>query len=114
MVTVGPHQGQGALDGLIHPFLDFHHMVNNSVRCAAKAAEKAVERVNKAALEYTQPLAAEDASSAAATLPAAPVAADARGESPHANDDDSQVELICSGSRKVGPTRRRHPGHPSL
>ena len=78
-------------------------MVNNSVRCAAKAAEKAVERVNKAALEYTQPLAAEDASSAAAsTLPAAPVAVDARGESPRANDDGSQVELIYSGESDGG------------
>ena len=73
-------------------------MVNNSVRCAAKAAEKAVERVNKAALEYTQPLAAEDASSAAAsTLPAPPVTADARGKSPRANDGVFQVDLIYSG-----------------
>ena len=58
-------------------------MVNNSMRCAAKAAEKAAARVNAVALEDTQPLAADDASSAAAIiLSAAPVAVDARGESP--------------------------------
>ena len=63
-------------------------MVNNSMRCAAKAAEKAAARVKAAVLDDAQPLAAEDASSAAAaTLPAAPVVADARGESSRANDD---------------------------
>ena len=56
-------------------------MVNNFMRCAAKAAEKAAARVNPSVLDDAQPLAADDASSAAAaTLPAAPVAADARGE----------------------------------
>ena len=65
-------------------------MVNNSMRCVAKADEKAAARVNAAVLEDAQPLAADDASSAAAaTLPAAPVAADARGDSPRANDDDT-------------------------
>ena len=60
------------------------------MRCAAKAAEKAATRVNAAVLDDAQPLAADDASSAAAaTLPTAPVAADARGESPRANDDGS-------------------------
>ena len=73
-------------------------MVNNSMRCAAKAAEKAAARVNVASLDDAEPLAAGDASSAAAaTLPVAPGAADARGESPRANDDDSQVDLIYSG-----------------
>ena len=68
------------------------------MRCTAKADEKAAASVNAAALDDAQPLAADDASSAAAaTLPAAPVAADARGESPRANDDGSQVELIYSG-----------------
>ena len=85
------------------------------MRSAAKAAEKAAARVNAAALDNAQPLAADDASSAAAaTLPAAAVAADARGDSPRANVDVSQVELIYSGSRTVGPTRRRHLGHPSI
>ena len=66
-------------------------MVNNAMRCAAKAAA----RVNAAALDDAQPLAADDSlSAAAATPPAAPVAADTRGESPRANDDGSQVELI--------------------
>ena len=70
-------------------------MVNKSMRCAAKDAEKAAVRVNAAALDDAQPLAADDSlSAAAATLPAAPVAADARGDSPRANDDGSQVELI--------------------
>ena len=65
-------------------------MINNSMRCAAKAAEKADARVNAAALDDAQPLAADDTSSSdTATLPAAPVAADARGESPRANDDGS-------------------------
>ena len=49
-------------------------MVNNSMRCAAKAAEKTAARVNAAVLDYAEPLASNDASSAtAATLPAAPV-----------------------------------------
>ena len=72
-------------------------MVNKSMRCAAKATEKA------AALDDAQPLAADDSlSAAAATLPAAPVAADTRGESPRANDDGSQVELIYSGESDGG------------
>ena len=55
-----------------------------------KAAEKAVARINAAALDDPQPVAVDDALFAAtATLPAAPVAADARGESPRANDDGS-------------------------
>ena len=73
-------------------------MVKKSMRCAAKATEKAAARVYAAALDDDQPLTADEAlSSAAATLPAAPTAADARGESPRANDDGSQVELIYSG-----------------
>ena len=60
-------------------------MMNNYMRCAAKAAEKAAA-CDAAALDDAQPLAADDALSAAA---AAPVAADARGESPRANDDSS-------------------------
>ena len=78
-------------------------MVNNSMQCAAKTAEKAAARVNAADLDDAQPLAADDASSvAASTLPAAPVSADKRGESPHANDDGSQVELIYSGESEGG------------
>uniref|UniRef100_M4BBG3 Uncharacterized protein n=1 Tax=Hyaloperonospora arabidopsidis (strain Emoy2) TaxID=559515 RepID=M4BBG3_HYAAE len=70
-------------------------MVNKSMRCAAKAAEKAAALTRAAVLDDAQSLAADDASSAAdATLPATPVAADARGESLRANDDGSQVELI--------------------
>ena len=62
-------------------------MMNKSMRCAAKAAERAAARINAAALDDVQPLVADDASSAAAaTLPAAPVAADVHGESPRAND----------------------------
>ena len=65
-------------------------MVKKSRRCAAKAAEKAAARFNTDALDDAQPLAAdEDSSAAAATLPAAPVAADARDESPRAHDDGS-------------------------
>ena len=60
-------------------------MVNNSMRCAAKAAEKAAARVNAASLDDAHPLAADDASSAAE----APVAADARSESPRDDDGDS-------------------------
>ena len=45
-------------------------MVNKSMRLAAKAAEKAAARVKAAVLDDAQPLAADDASSAA----------DARGE----------------------------------
>ena len=90
-------------------------MMNNSMRCAAKAAEKAATRVNAAALDDAQPLAADDASSnAPTTLPAAPIAADARGESPRANDDGSKWSLSSRGSWTVGPTRRRHLVHPSL
>ena len=90
MVTVRPDQGQGAIFEFDPSISGFHHMVNNSMRCAAKAAENAAARVNAAALDDTQPLAVEDASSAyAATLPVAPVAADARGDSPRANDDGS-------------------------
>uniref|UniRef100_M4B5H4 Uncharacterized protein n=1 Tax=Hyaloperonospora arabidopsidis (strain Emoy2) TaxID=559515 RepID=M4B5H4_HYAAE len=89
-------------------------MVNNSIRCTAKAAEKAAARVNAVALDDAQPLAAEDASSAAAaTLPAAPVAADACGESPRANDDDPQVELIYLGEPDGGSDSKktsRSPG----
>ena len=78
-------------------------MVNNFMRCAAKAAEKAAARVNAAVLDDAQPLTAEDASSAAAaTLPA-----DARGESPRANDDSSQVELIYSGESDIGSDSKK-------
>ena len=59
-------------------------------------------------LDDVQPLAADDASSAsAATLPAAPVAADARGESLRANDDGSQVELIYSGESDIGSDSKK-------
>ena len=88
-------------------------MVLNSMRCAAKAAEKAAARVNAAALDDALSLAADDASStAAATLPAAPVAADARGESPHANDDGSQVDLINSGKSDGGSDSKKTPRSP--
>ena len=90
-------------------------MGNKSMRCAAKAAEKAAARVNAAALEDAQPLAADDASSAvSATLPAAPVAADARVESPRANDDGSHVELIYSGESDGESDSKRTPSHTSL
>ena len=53
-------------------------------------SKRAAARVNAAVLDDAQPLAADEASSAAAaTFPAAPVAADASGESPRANDDGS-------------------------
>uniref|UniRef100_M4B783 Uncharacterized protein n=1 Tax=Hyaloperonospora arabidopsidis (strain Emoy2) TaxID=559515 RepID=M4B783_HYAAE len=39
-------------------------MVNKSMRCAVKAAEKAAARVNAAVLEDAKHLAADDASSA--------------------------------------------------
>ena len=56
------------------------------MRCAAKYVEKAAARVSAAALDDAQPLAADDASSAAAeTLPAASVAAHAHGDSPRAS-----------------------------
>ena len=78
-----------------------------------KLAEKAVARVNAAALDYAQPLAVDDASSAAAAnLPAAPVAADARGESPRANDDGSRVELIYSGESDGGYDSKKTPRSP--
>ena len=55
---------------------------------------------------------ADDASSAAAaTLPAAPVAADARGESPRANDG-SQVELIHSREADGGSDSKKTPRSP--
>ena len=58
-------------------------------------------------------LAADDASSAAAaTLPTAPVAADARGESPRANDDGSQVELIYLGESDGGFDSKKTPESP--
>ena len=65
-------------------------MAKKPMRCAAKVAEKAAARVNAAVRGSPQPRAPDDVSSAASsTLPAAPVAADARGESPRANDDGS-------------------------
>ena len=85
-------------------------MVTNSMRCATKAAGKAAARVNAAAPDYAQPLAADEASSAAAaTFPAAPVAADASGESPRANDDGSQVELIYLGESDGGSDSKKTP-----
>ena len=88
-------------------------MVNKSMRCAAKVAEKAAARVNSAALDDVQPLAADNASSAAAaTLSATPVAADARGEPPRANDDGSQVELIYSGESEGGSDLKKTPRSP--
>ena len=46
--------------------------------------------MSSAARDISQPRAADDISSAASsTLPAAPVAADARGELPRVNDDGS-------------------------
>ena len=88
-------------------------MVSKSMRCAAKASEKAAARVNAADLDDAQPLAADDASSAAAIiLSAAPVAVDARGESPRANDDGSQVELIYSGESDSESDPKKTPGLP--
>ena len=88
-------------------------MVNNSMRCAARAAEKAAERVNAADLDDAQPLAADDAlSAAAATLPAAPVAADARGGSPRAKVDGSQADVIYSGESGGGYDSKRAPTLP--
>uniref|UniRef100_A0AAV1UJU5 Uncharacterized protein n=1 Tax=Peronospora matthiolae TaxID=2874970 RepID=A0AAV1UJU5_9STRA len=85
------------------------------MRCAAEAAEKAAEHVNAAALDDVQTLAADEASSAALTLPAAPVAAEVRLVPPRAtNDDGYQVEFINSGEGTVGPTGRRRLGRPSL
>ena len=83
------------------------------MRCATKAAEKSAARVNAAALYNAQPLEADDASSAAsATLTAAPVAADARSESPRANDDGYQVKLIFSGESDGGSDSKKTPTPP--
>uniref|UniRef100_A0AAV1T5I1 Uncharacterized protein n=1 Tax=Peronospora matthiolae TaxID=2874970 RepID=A0AAV1T5I1_9STRA len=83
------------------------------MRCAAKASEEAAACVNAAAPDYAQPLAADDASFAtSATPPAAPVAAQASGESPRANDDDSQVELIYSGESEGGSNSKKTPTSP--
>uniref|UniRef100_M4BZZ3 Uncharacterized protein n=1 Tax=Hyaloperonospora arabidopsidis (strain Emoy2) TaxID=559515 RepID=M4BZZ3_HYAAE len=88
-------------------------MVNNSMRCAAKAAENAAARVNAAALDDAHPFVADDASSAAAaTLPGTPVGADARGESTRANDDGSQVELIYSGESDGESDSKKTPRSP--
>uniref|UniRef100_M4C4A3 Uncharacterized protein n=1 Tax=Hyaloperonospora arabidopsidis (strain Emoy2) TaxID=559515 RepID=M4C4A3_HYAAE len=88
-------------------------MVNNSMRCAAKAGEKAAACVHAAVLDDAQPLAADDASSAtAADLAVAPVAADARGESSRANYDGSQVELIYLGELDGGSDSKKTPRSP--
>ena len=64
--------------------------------------------VNGATLDDAQPLAADDAlSAAAATLSAALVVADARGKSPCANDDGSQVDLIYSGESDSGSDSKK-------
>ena len=87
--------------------------MNKSMRCAAKAAEMTTARANAAILDDVQPLAADDASSAnAVTLPAAPVAADTRGESLRANGDGSQVELIYSGKSDGGSDSKKTPRSP--
>uniref|UniRef100_A0AAV1TCZ1 Uncharacterized protein n=1 Tax=Peronospora matthiolae TaxID=2874970 RepID=A0AAV1TCZ1_9STRA len=69
------------------------------MRCAAKAAEKtaaekAAASVNAAAIDVSYPVAADDALSAAANLPEAPIAAESSGVSPRANDNGFQVEHI--------------------
>ena len=84
-------------------------MVNNSMRCAAKAAEKAAARDNAAVLNDAQPLAADDTSPAAAV---APVAADARRESPRANDDGSQMELVYLRESDGGSDSKKTPRSP--
>ena len=77
------------------------------MRCAAKAEEKAAARMNAAASDSTQANAADDTSSAARSpLPAAPVAAEARG------NDGSPIELIFSGesdSQHDSPKAVRSP-----
>ena len=91
----------------------FHRMVNNSIRCAAKAAEMAAARVKASILDDAQPCAADDVSTATtATLPAEPVAAGARGDSPRANDDGPQVELIYSGESDGGSDSKKTPRSP--
>ena len=88
-------------------------MAKNPRRCVAKAAEKSSARVNEAVHESSQPRSAYDVLSAASlTLPAAPVDADARGESPRANDDGSQMELIYSGESNGGSKSKKTPRSP--
>uniref|UniRef100_A0AAV1U9G4 Uncharacterized protein n=1 Tax=Peronospora matthiolae TaxID=2874970 RepID=A0AAV1U9G4_9STRA len=84
------------------------------MQCATEAAEKTATHVNAAALEDAQPLAAEDASSAAAlTFHAVPVAAETRGVSPRADDDNgSQVKLIYSGESDGGSKLKKTPRSP--
>ena len=72
-------------------------MAKHPMLCAVKAAEKAAARVNAAVHDSSQPRAAEDVLSAtSSTLP------EARGDSPRANDDGSQMELIYSGESEGG------------
>ena len=72
--------------------LTFHRMVTRSMRCAAKAEEKAAVRMNAAASDSSQAHAADDTSSAAhSPRPATPVAAGSRG------NDGSPIELVYSG-----------------
>ena len=70
---------------LANPFiLRSHRMVNNSMRCAAKAAENAAMRLRSAAAGETGSPEADDVSSSAAyaTQPAAVAAAGACGDAP--------------------------------
>ena len=73
---------------LANPFiLRSHRMVNNSMRCAAKAAENAAMGLHSAAAGKTGSPEASDVSSSAA---------DARGDAPR-DIGDYELELIYSG-----------------
>ena len=69
--------------------------------------------VNAAVRDSSQPRAADDDSYAdSTTLHAATIAANARNESPRANDDGFQVELIYSGESDNGSDSKKTPRSP--
>ena len=80
-----------------------------------QVAAKAAARVNAAVRNHEQPPTADDVSSAeTAIASAAPVAADARGESPRDQDHGvvPQEELIYSGESDGGSDSTRSPRSP--
>ena len=111
MVTVRQHQIKGALVGRFHSFLRLPRMA----KYPYKARRMSPRKQPRVLMWLLATIHSHILSAASSLLPTAPVAADARGESPRAKDYVSQIEIIYSGELDGGSDSKmtpRSPGSP--